>query len=400
MNNNRFLFAVLVFVLLALTLATSCAPKAIPAAPAPAATPRVAPTSPTPAATPTPRPAPARPAWQAEWEETLVGARKEGKVVIYGPPGPEMRRLLTEEFHKAYPGISVEYTPQSGSELPVKVQAERRVGLYLADLFINGAGTMLSVKDAAVPIKQFLILPEVKDGKNWQGGKFEFCDREEELALVFASLVNIAMAYNPNLLEPAKAAEMSFWDLAKPEWKGKIVMGDPRVSGPSRTVFHFAYRQPQLGRDYLRALAKNEPMLGRDFRLLLEWVGRGKYPVLLGADPVQSTELIKLGLPIQLQPELKEGSSVTQAWAVVVHPDRVPHPNAAKIYLNWLLSKDGQIVWSKAAGQPSLRLDVATEGLAREVVPKPGVTYAKDYREEVFEQRPEVVKFAQELFGK
>lgn len=401
--------AVLVSGLALLGLLLSCAPQATPvpapatATPAPAATPRVAPATPTPGATPAPTPgaAPARPAWQAEWEKTVAEAVREGKVVIYGPPGPNVRLALTEGFEKAYPGISVDYTSSTGSAVAPRLTTERNAGIFTVDLHIGGTTTILtSLKPFAVPIEQFLILPEVKDPKNWWGGKLDFADEEGKYNLCFTTYAKSAAAYNTALLEPSKAEKLSYWDLTKPEWKGKVLWSDPRVAGPGLATGTFFVMHPQLGPDFVKALAQNDLLLSRSQRQMAEWVARGKYVIQLAPDDQEVIAFIEAGAPIKFLFALKEGTYATAAYGSVIVIDKAPHPNATKVYLNWLLTKEGQIAWSKGSGYPSRRLDVPTAHLDAGTLLKPGVSYQFAYKEDIVKKKDEVRQVLQTVFGK
>lgn len=383
MRGIKSAFAILVSAFVLLGLLLSCAPQA------------------TPAPAPTPEAAPAKPAWQVEWEKTLAAAQKEGKVVIYGPPGADQRRVLTEGFEKAYPGIRVDYTPGTGSATAPKVESERRAGLYLVDMHIGGTTTIInSLKPFGVPIEPLLILPDVKDGKKWLGGKLDFADKEEKFNLVFTTAIKVAISYNSQMLEPKKAAELAYWDLTKPEWKGKLVMTDCRMAGPGLSIANFFLLNPQLGEKFARALAKNEVLLSRDERLLTEWVARGKYPVHIGPGSFQVAEFQLAGLPIKLQGELKEGGYTTAAYGSLMVLDRAPHPNATKVYINWLLTRDAQLAWSEVSAYSSRRLDVPTGHLDPETVPKPGRDYIAEYKEEFAGQKDVVAKLMKDIFSK
>lgn len=341
----------------------------------------------------------AKEAWEIEWQKTLLNARKEGRVIVYSAPSGDLRRAFIEEFQKAYPGITVEYVGGQGGEISPKITAQRNAGLFLADLVSHGTSTMLGpLKPYALPIEQFLILPEVKNQQNWKDGKLEFSDRAREVNLVFSNIAKSAMAYNPQLLPPEKAAVLSFWDLTKPEWKGKVLMHDPRIAGAGDGMAWFMYYNPKLGSDFIRALAKNDIQLIRDSRQALEWVGRGKYTLMLAPSDFETKELMDGGLNIKLQGSLKEGTFITAGIGSVIYMDKAPHPNAAKVFLNWLLSKEGQTVWAKATGYVSLRLDVTAKPLIPELVPLPGVQYGKEYTEEGKDQRVDSRKLIAEVF--
>ena len=72
--------------------------------------------------------------------------------------------------------------------------------------------------------------------------------------------------------------------------------------------------------------------------------------------------------------------------------DQAPHPNAARLYINWLLSREGQLAWQQSVQSPSLRTDIGREGLAAAQVPKPGVTYVDGGTEEYARLTPSSIR--------
>ena len=113
-----------------------------------------------------------------EWEKVLAAAKKEGKVAIIGPVGADRRDVLVEPFQKKY-GITVEYFADRGSGIGPRLSAERGAGQYLWDVVITGTTTgLLSLLPGGMldPIEPALVLPDVKDPKQWRGGALDFVD--------------------------------------------------------------------------------------------------------------------------------------------------------------------------------------------------------------------------------
>lgn len=336
---------------------------------------------------------------KTRWQETLEIGRKEGKVVIFGPPGADVRTAATQEFKKAYPGIDVEYEGAPGATLIPKVTAERRAGIYSVDIFWAGTSTLTpDLLPEASPIRDFLILTEVSDSNNWTGGNLDFADKAGKYNIVFSTFAKVAMVYNPKFLDPAKTKGLSYWEFTKPEWKDKIIMRDPRTVGPGNASATFFYDHPQLGPDFLRALAKNL-VLTRDDRVLLEGVSRGKYVAGFAHSDLLLSELKRQGIPdINTLPSLKEGTYATAGFGSLIVMGKLPHPKATSVYLNWLLSKEGQTIWSKATGTPSRRTDVPTGHIDPETLLQPGITYQLNYKEEAIMLKDKVMPFLREIF--
>ena len=107
-----------------------------------------------------------------EWEKILAAAKKEGKVAVIGPVGADRRDVLVEPFQKKY-GITVEYFADRGSGIGPRLSAERGAGQYLWDAAITGTTTgLLSLLPGGMldPMEPALVLPDVKDPKQWRGG--------------------------------------------------------------------------------------------------------------------------------------------------------------------------------------------------------------------------------------
>lgn len=340
-------------------------------------------------------------AWEIEWQKTLSEAKKEGRVVIYGVPGIDVREAMVKEFQKAYPGIMVEYTGVSGAEVSTKIMNERRAGIYLLDLHIGGTGAILptGLKGASQPLEPLLILPEVKDLRNWMGGKFDFADKEGKVNLVMSSFLAGFVVYNTKLLSPESAKTLSLWDLTKPEWEGKVMIFDPRVPGPGQSMGNLFYYNTKLGPDFIKALARNKPIISRDGRQMAEWVSQAKQPVALSIPTPNVLEFIKAGAPLKQLYSVKEGGYLAAGFGSVIAMDKAPHQNATRVYLNWLLSREGQTVFSRVMDYVSRRTDVPTDHVNPESVPVPGVEYIETYSEKAIELRIAIASFIREAFG-
>ena len=338
-------------------------------------------------------------AWEQEWDRVLAAAKQEGKVAVVGAAGPEMRKALTEPFQKKY-GISVELLGASGREIAPRIKTERDAGQYLWDVMVHGTTTglesMVPMK-ALDPIEPALILPEVKEAKNWRGGALEFADKGR-LVSVMTPFQRGTIFVNPNSVKPGDVK--SYKDLLDPKWKGKIVMDDPRASGPGQATFTFFYLHKDLGPEFIRQLARQDIAIAKDYRQEAEWIIQGRYLILLGTADFAVEPLMKEGLPITiLDPrQLKEGSDVSPANGSVMLINRAPHPNAARVYVNWLLSKEGQTEFARANGYVSNRLDAPTDHALPWRVPQPGAI--KTYDEAAMEAKDPLVVLLTELFGR
>lgn len=316
--------------------------------------------------------APGKQAWEIEWEKTLQAAKKEGTVILYSTANTTVRTAIGNAFKQKY-GILLESVTGRGAEQALKLLTERRNGLYMADLYMAGTTTPVTqLKPVGVldSMEPSLILPEVVDPKAWYGGALPWVDSQHTI-LGFLAYSNALILINTQLVKPGEISSLR--DLLNPRWKGKIVMNDPTVPGSGSKSFAFIGWEI-LNMDYWRDFAKQEPVIMRDQRLLVEWVARGKYSIAFAPRPPEVSEFRAAGAPIDyLTPA--EGTYLSAGSAGMAVINKAPHPNALKIFLNWLLSREGQTVFTRAHGGQSARVDVPTEGLEPDLVRQPGVKY-------------------------
>jgi iron(III) transport system substrate-binding protein len=341
--------------------------------------------------------------WQAEWERRVAAARQEGRVVLYGPPGDQVRIQLTSGFEKTYPGIALELTGGRCSDLTPKLAAERQAGLYALDVYLCGtttANSEIKPMGALEPIPPALLLPEVTDPESWIGGRHEYSDKEGALNLVFATTAKMLVAYDPRQVRPEDIDTLP--KLLDPKWKGKIVIGDPTPPGASQVVFRWFWEVlgPAKGTEYIRALREQAAYVDRDARRMIEMVARGRYPILVGPNDALLQQLKMEGMEVAVLSAFQDhGGVVNSSYGTLMLLERAPHPNAAVVFANWLLSKEGQTAYSKGMNQASRRLDAPTDHLPPEARMLPNVTYWPSYTEDNSIGAPAFTQLINELFN-
>jgi iron(III) transport system substrate-binding protein len=334
-------------------------------------------------------------AWQDDWAALQKAAKQEGKLALIGPTGADRRDALVLPFQQKF-GVEVEYLADPASTIPTRVTTERQAGKYLLDVVIAGAleDILLPLK-VLEPLEQFFLLPEISNPKNWRSGAIEYLD-PGRMILVMTPFLRGVLFANTQMSEPLSFK--SYRDLLDPKWKGQIVIDDPRRPGPGQATFSFFYLHPELGLDFIRGLVNQKPTVLRDYAQEVDAVGRGKYPIGVGLSDSLAEQRAKQGVPLAIVDprQLREGTDVNPAVGMVGVFNRAPHPNAAKLYLNWLLSKDGQTSLARAAGYISSRLDVPTDHAAPWRVPQPGaiktygLQWSSDLRTKILPQLNEI----------
>ncbi len=313
--------------------------------------------------------------WKKQWEQTIEAGKKEGEVAIYGPHNPAYQQIWSL-FQKSYPEIKFNFVPGKGSEHAQRIVAERRAGKYLADLLMGGSSTYAAfAPNTLAPLKPLLILPEVIDLTNWFDGKLYFADPQNNAALIISGEIGTRRgSYNTKLVDPKEI--QSWWDLLQPKWKGKLVTFDPRVAGGGGETFLFFYYTPALGQKFItRILTETDILITRDLQQGTDWLAQGKVAFQIGSgQPVMKAK--KQGLSVDLLPHpMKEGDIMGGGSCCMSVISKGPHPNATKLFVNWVLSKEGQSAWQKYTEVNSLRVDIAKNDLDPDDVPRKGVNY-------------------------
>ncbi len=370
------------------TTPASPAATAKPTTPAPAATPKPATAVPT-------TPAPAQPAWQSQWDKTVAAAKQEGKVVLFTTVVADTKNDLTNAFTRAY-GIQPEYMTMSGAEFATKLLSERRAGVYSTDLFNGGITTLYTqVKPAGAldSLKDGLILPEVTDVSKWYGQRLPFVDKENMIC-AFAASAGSYINVNTTIVKPGEVK--GYADLLNPKWKGQIVINDPTIAG--RGLDWFQVMDKLMGPDFVPKLLAQEPVVTRDRRLQVEWVARGKYGIGLALDTSSAQEFIKSGAPLSVVWPV-EGPQLSTEKGGLALINQAPHPNAARVYANWMLSREAQTLWSKDELLQSAREDVPSDFLPPEQVRDPKKKYVYMETDEWYSTKDKYKDMATKLFA-
>ena len=161
------------------------------------------------------------------------------------------------------------------------------------------------------------------------------------------------------------------------------------------------------GEDYLKKLVAQNLVVGIDQRLLGESLAKGKVAVVIGLTYYSLLPFVTAGLPVKPLSQLKEGTYGTGGSGNVAVIKNPPHPNATKVFVNWLLTKEGQEITTKALGQATRRLDVDTQWLkGLGVIPAKDNMSVKEYldaenqsEEKLEKVRDPAIKVANKLFN-
>ncbi|HEY1232627.1 MAG TPA: extracellular solute-binding protein [Candidatus Binatia bacterium] len=297
----------------------------------------------------------------SDWQRLVAAAKKEGKIVIGAPPGSDFRNEVQAMLKKRF-DLDSEFAQAPGPNLMSKIVAEKKAGTTTVDAFLIGpcTGNSLLKTDLFEPLAPAMVLPEVKDAAKWFGGHI-WADNQtgQNMLYSFVAQITPSIYYNTQMVRPQEVR--SYNDLLDSKWKGKIGLRDPRVPGGGLAMW--AFLLDLKGEEYIRRLAQQEMFVGRNARQIADALAKGSLALTIGVGYRDFDPFLDANLPVKHLPTLKEGTYVSGGNGIVGMIKDAPHPNAAKVFLNWLLSREGQDLHGRTSQQPTRRLDVETRGL-------------------------------------
>jgi len=321
--------------------------------------------------------------WEQEWKSLIKKAKEEGKLTVaLGGSATRNLRHVYKAFEKKF-GINVALGGGRGSLVTARLQSERANGIYTVDLVQIGVASTIRVllpSGYLASIRSQFLLPEVKDPSKWLDGHHWWGDPKTKKFILFYSLpqgdANIAI--NTNLVNPNDLN--SYNDVFDPRYDGKRVSGSLELSSGAHSI---ARMYMMVGKDWLRRwITEAKPVFSSDSDIIINWLIEGKYAIALFAggsgEMAQLDDLRKKGAPVlRMKKIMKEGTdSNPGSSGTITFIKNAPHPNAAKLFINWYLSKEGQLVMQKGYSKgDSLRIDIPKDMIKDEFRRKKGVKY-------------------------
>lgn len=311
------------------------------------------------------------------WEALLAAGQQEGQVVVTSAPDPDTREKLPQAFKQRY-GIDVTYLP-GATEVTARLQAERAAGQYTVDVEVNGSDSIYGTlwpNGWLDPLKPALLLPDAADSSKWKAGEPWFRDPRGDTVLQVFSTISSGVTVNLQNVQPSDVPTGD--SLLDPKWKGKICAFDPGANGPGIAIGSALY--VSKGPDYVTKLYKDQNVaLTRDYRQLADWVAQGSYALGIGLPSSYLDAYIKAGVKFARLKLPDILSSVGGGFGQVAVLNRAPHPNAARVFANWIASKEGMALFSQLQSQAPARNDIDATWVPPDLVPQVGVKYLDTY---------------------
>lgn len=324
-----------------------------------------------------------------EWDRVVAEARREGQVTCGCPNIPRIKEFVDQEWEAAFPDIRLDWTPALPPQWSARVETERAAGQYLWDVYFFGPAPetyQMAQKGIFDPLVPALIRDDVNKPEIWGGWDKALLDSQHQYIFAFWRQLGARILYNSlDQIEPG--AINGFRDLLDPKYRRKVVWSDPRVGGGG--LDYAAFVLATLGEDTLRRLVVDqETVFVSTANEVVEAVVRGTQPIGMGASGQLAPSLrpfqeagVRMDIRVVIQ---KNPGSETASFGTAAIFNRPPHPNGAKVFVNWLLSPEIQTKLAQASGQNSRRADVPPADPDSAV--QPGMEVIQIQREEVINQ--------------
>jgi iron(III) transport system substrate-binding protein len=306
------------------------------------------------------------------WDDVVAAAQQEGVVVLAGPPAAAIRDGLNA-FTEKYK-IQVDYLAGQEGQHYARIEPEFAAGKLTVDLYLGGPNVpilRMSPNRMLDPLKPTLLLPEVGCG-NWLTTDScpWFLDPDEQYILKLGNYLSGAVYVNTKNVDPASLT--SWDDLLTPRFKRRLVGHDPAPPGGSGTA---TARWLILikGEDFVRRLYKDQEMAtSANATQVAEWLARGTHDVAIGASPSAIAPLLARGLPIQAVPLAGAPLNMSGGFlGAMARLKNAPHPNAATVLTNWLLTRDGAEMLGRATDIAVTRNDATNDWMHPWQIPSP-----------------------------
>jgi iron(III) transport system substrate-binding protein len=279
------------------------------------------------------------------WDQVVAAAKQEGRLMVATNPGHrQFMEHAIPVFREEY-GIEVETVYINGRETAERVLAEHGAGQMRIDVAVGGDNNLWDLAPMGV-LESFTV-------PNTAG----ISDRLREAIgpdnTYYPQMLNVyALLVNTRVIPPERVPRR-IADLADPYYKGKMVVHNPATTGGGNSWMKMVHEVPELGRPFLEKLAQQDLMIVQDPAGVEAVVARGERGI--GVPAGGRALITQEGAPLRwLVPEEGVAFSI-QNLSI---PKMAPHPNAARVWVNFGLSKRVQEWWNDFGHYTPARADV------------------------------------------
>jgi len=267
-------------------------------------------------------------------------ARQEGALTVYLQEPSSVAEDLVAGFKQKYEGISVDYFRSATTQIAQRVETEAAAGQTVADVFTVTERRAMLMDQALFAAYRSPHLAAYPAELN----------PDDHLWSTY-SMSLTSFAWNTALLSEAERPK-TWQDLVDPKWQGKIGMQDPLAGGgvASWIATMYAVLGEEAWEDYMSRLGKLKPLYGK-YMQVQDMLGAGEVQVMPAAYPDYIQSLKDKGAPVEWG---APSPMIRYAFSIALTA-KAPHPNAGKLFVDFILSPDGQAILARNGRLPALK---------------------------------------------
>lgn len=254
----------------------------------------------------------------------IEGAKKEGEVVWYTTTSNVDNQAITKGFSQKYPFLKVQVLRTTGEKLRARILAEAAAGQHFAD-----AVSMNGMEMALLKSKKLLLNYRPPEAEAYPEGSK---DSDGVYTGIYAR--NFVIGYNTAMVGESDVPR-DWPDLLRPEWKGKIGLDEEEFEWYGTLIDYWGKEKTV---NFMNALAGHQPQLRRGHSLLGQLVAAGEFPLAI-VFPYHVEQLKHKGAPVDW---VTTTNPIVTSISCIGALAKAPHSNAAKLFVNFILSEDGQ----------------------------------------------------------
>jgi iron(III) transport system substrate-binding protein len=316
----------------------------------------------------------------------IEAARKEGKLVLYTGVERAAAQVVLNAFAKKYPFIAAETVRASSSKIATRLDAEIEANRVQGDIFefsllylttsLQQRGEILRYDSPEYP----KYAPEYSAPGYWAA----------------SGLSDIIILLNTRKVDDANVPT-SWWDLTKPYWRNKLTIDNLEVSGTGYNWLIALVNSEGIGWKFIEALGRNKPALERGHAGMAQKVAAGEYAGAAEMSDFHLKNIRDAAASVPVRGVWPKEGVPNEPWTAGILK-RAPHPNAARLFLDFLLSREGQTLYVQAMGWSSARPDVAPPDF-KEIPREKKILASSLSPEEALKVRDEYVAKWKQLWG-
>jgi iron(III) transport system substrate-binding protein len=271
---------------------------------------------------------------QTDLSALAASAKQEKQVVWYTTTSAGDNQAIVAGFTKKYPFLKVEVLRSTGEKLRQRILTEASAGQFFSDV--------ASVSSMEMGLLKSKNLLQPYDPPEAAGYPAATKDKENFFTAIYAR--NFVMGYNTAMI-PEKDRPKDWPDLLDPKWKGRFGMDEEECEGYGTLIDYWG--REKAGK-FIKALAAQQPTLRRGHSLLAQLLAAGEFPIAL-VFPFEVEQLKRRGAPVEWS---NSSDPIVTSINVVALSTKAPHPNAAKLLINYILSEEGQNIIKNVSRVP------------------------------------------------